>query len=192
MAELSLPDRVVAIDRALDTAGIPHAFGGALALAYYAEPRATIDIDVNVFVPPARFGDVAAALRPMGVRTDIDASVVERDGQCRLWWDSTPVDVFFAYDPVHRAMQRSSRRVPFGEDDIPILSAEHLVVCKVLFARPKDWLDIEQVLLTHPNMGRGEILRWLRHLLEPDDPRTRRLEELMRDVIGPSTDPASP
>jgi len=43
----SLPEKVVAIDSALT--GLPHAFGGALALAYYAEPRATVDIDVNVF-----------------------------------------------------------------------------------------------------------------------------------------------
>ena len=40
----------------------PHAFGGALALAYYAEPAATIDIDLNVFVAVDRFDDVAAPL----------------------------------------------------------------------------------------------------------------------------------
>src|SRR5262249_14713784 len=45
---LSLPERILAIDRAL--VAVPHAFGGALALAYYAEPRATVDIDLNVFL----------------------------------------------------------------------------------------------------------------------------------------------
>ena len=48
----------------------PHAFGGALALAYYAEPRATIDIDLNVFVPADRFPDVAAPLVALGVAAD--------------------------------------------------------------------------------------------------------------------------
>ena len=56
----TLPERVVALDGAL--ARFPHAFGGALALAYYAEPRATIDIDLNVFVPADRYTDVAAPL----------------------------------------------------------------------------------------------------------------------------------
>ena len=56
----TLAERVVALDAAL--ADVPHAFGGALALAYYAEPRATIDIDLNVFVPAERFEDVAAPL----------------------------------------------------------------------------------------------------------------------------------
>src|SRR5258708_1543603 len=123
MPEPSLPDKVVAIDHALDAAGMRHAFGGALALAYYAEPRTTIDVDVNVFVPPARLGEVAGALGPMGVGGDVDQGSVDREGQCRLWWNTTPVDVFFAYNPLHRAMERSARRVPFGDVAIPILSA---------------------------------------------------------------------
>ena len=49
MSGLTLAQRVEAIDAALSE--LPHAFGGALALAYYAEPRSTIDIDVNVFIP---------------------------------------------------------------------------------------------------------------------------------------------
>ena len=48
--------------RSSATAKIPHAIGGALALAYYAEPRATIDIDLNVFVPPERWEEVVGAL----------------------------------------------------------------------------------------------------------------------------------
>ena len=56
---------------------IPHAFGGALALAYYAEPRATIDIDLNVFVPPDQFPAVAAPLVALGAEAD-DPSVAKQ------------------------------------------------------------------------------------------------------------------
>lgn len=185
MPELALPDKVVAVDRTLEAASIRHAFGGALALAYYAEPRATIDVDVNVFVPPARFADVASVFQALGVETVAGQGAIDRDGQCRLWWGVTPVDLFFAYHPFHRAMERASRRVPFGDVDIPILSVEHLVVCKAVFARPKDWIDIEQVALTHPALGRSEVLRWLRRLLEPGDPRAKRLEGLLLDLLGP-------
>ncbi|MBI1843131.1 MAG: hypothetical protein HYR89_00725, partial [Actinobacteria bacterium] len=64
MKRLPLPRKVLALTCALD--GVPHAFGGALALAYYAEPRATIDIDLNVFVHGDRFMDVAKQLAPLG------------------------------------------------------------------------------------------------------------------------------
>ena len=36
--------------------------------------------------------------------------------------------------------------VRFGPVDIPILAPEHLIVCKAVFDRPKDWLDIEEML----------------------------------------------
>ncbi len=100
---LSLPERIVAIEHALTN--VPHAFGGAIALAYYAEPRATIDIDLNVFLPPDHFADVAAPLAHLGVAVDDPetAATVTRDGQVRVMWDRTPIDLFFAYDPFHTA-----------------------------------------------------------------------------------------
>jgi hypothetical protein len=38
---------------ALAKEGMRYAIGGALALAYYAPPRATVDVDINVFVSPS-------------------------------------------------------------------------------------------------------------------------------------------
>ncbi|MGK2957800.1 MAG: hypothetical protein ACSLFB_05250, partial [Acidimicrobiales bacterium] len=67
MKSLSLAQKVLALTGTLGV--IPHAFGGALALAYYAEARATIDIDLNVFVLGDRFTDLAKRLAPLGVDT---------------------------------------------------------------------------------------------------------------------------
>jgi hypothetical protein len=45
-----LVDRLFAIHDALADAGLAHAFGGAIALAYCVEePRGTRDLDVNIF-----------------------------------------------------------------------------------------------------------------------------------------------
>jgi hypothetical protein len=87
----TLASKVAAVDRAL--AEIPHAFGGALALAYDAEPRATIDVDLNLFVGTDRFDDVARALAPLGVAISDPAiaELVDRDGQVRVWWDLVAV-----------------------------------------------------------------------------------------------------
>jgi hypothetical protein len=182
MAEPTLPEKVVAIDRALKEARIPHAFGGALALAYYAEPRATIDIDINVFVPTRRNEEIEMALAPLGVDTEVDRTTLERDGQCRLWWGNTPVDLFFSYDDVHEAMSRNTRRVPFGEEEFEILSPEHLIICKANFDRVKDWMDIEQVLVAVERFDAGEVDRWLLHLVGPDDHRKQRFDELVAEL----------
>ena len=185
MTEPSLADKVVAVHRALDEAGVAHAFGGALALAYYAEPRATVDIDVNVFVEPARYPQVLAALESLGVGEAADPAQVLRDGQVRLRWGRTPLDLFFAYDPVHDAMRAASRPVPFGETRIPILAPEHLLVAKVVFNRAKDWIDIEQMLTLVPALQVGEIRRWLDHLVGPDDDRAIRFRQLQARLLGP-------
>lgn len=174
-----LPDKVVAIDDALGQARLPHAFGGALALAYYAEPRATIDVDVNVFVEPTAADRVEAALAPLGVTPNPDRAALERDGQSRWYWDRTPVDLFFNNAPIHEAMAKRTRRVPFGEIQIPILSPEHLLLCKVAFDRPKDWLDIEQMLLLTPEIDADEVELWLKRLLDAGDPRWLRLNNLL-------------
>lgn len=165
--------------RKLAAGKAPHAFGGALALAYYAEPRATIDIDLNVFLAATDYGRLLAILGPLGVSDGPDASVVERDGQCRLWWGRTPIDLFFAYDALHEAMRGAIRTEPFANAAIPILGPEHLVVCKAIFNRPKDWLDIEQVAVTVEDLDTAEILSWLGRILGADDPRNQRVAALL-------------
>jgi hypothetical protein len=179
MTEPALPDKVIAIGEALAEAKIPHAIGGALALAYYAEPRATIDVDVNAFVGVDRRNEVIEALGAVGVATSkLDDTALERDGQCRLWWGENPVDLFFAHDPFHWEMRKAVRRAPFAGTTIPILAPEHLAVCKAVFDRPKDWLDIEQMLLATDELDVDEIEGWLERMVGRDDPRLDRFAEI--------------
>ncbi len=184
MSEPSLPDKVVALDRALDVGAIAHAFGGAIALAYYAEPRATIDVDLNVFVSIERHEEVTVALTPLGVSAQLHPDDVERDGQARCWWGRTPVDLFFSYHPFHDAMRGATRTMPFGDHAIPVLGPEHLVVCKVVFDRDKDWLDIAQVAAAVQGFDLREVRRWLDDLLPAGDARRTRFEGLADTLFG--------
>jgi hypothetical protein len=176
--EPPLPDKVIAIHEALKEAKIAHALGGALALAYYAEPRATVDIDINVFVPVERWAAVVEALAPIGIDTAaLDSSALERDEQCRLWWGRNPVDLFFSYAPIHEEMRKGARRVPFAETTVPILGPEHLAVCKAMFNRPKDWIDLEQMIAAS-DIDVARVEDWLRRMVGDDDFRIERLREL--------------
>jgi len=175
----TLAERVVTLDHAL--ARVPHAFGGAIALAYYAEPRATIDIDLNLFVGVDRYDLVARRLTPLGVALD-DATVTElalRDGQVRVFWDETPIDLFFAYDEFHDAAAAARERVPFADVTIPILAAAHLMVCKVVFNRPRDWVDIDAMLGYDISLDVAEVMRWVGRITGDRDPRYERIAALL-------------
>lgn len=183
MTEPSLPEKLILTDEALTAAKVPHAFGGAMALAYYAEPRATIDVDVNVFCAVEEFPRVAEALSAIGVDALTDQAKLERDGQCRLLWGRTPIDLFFAYDRLHHEMQRDLRRVPFAEVTIPILSPEHLMICKGCFDRNKDWIDIEQMLVV-TEIDVDKVDRWLVEILGEDHLSLARFRKLANELTA--------
>lgn len=180
MSEPSLPEKVVAIHERLARMKVAHAFGGALALAYYAEPRATVDVDLNLFVTPSSYPDIERGLAEIGVGDGVEPAIVERDGQCRLRWGHTPVDLFFAYDALHDAMRGAVRNMPFGETRIPVLAPEHLLTCKAIFNRPKDWLDIEQMFVCVEELDTDEVRAWLERIVGPDDPRAERFDCLLK------------
>ena len=181
---LSLDEKIASIERALMAARIPHAFGGALALAYYATPRGTHDIDLNAFVPVARAERVLKVLEALGVDRG-DAATLEqiRDrGQGRLHWEHTPIDLFFSYDALHESCVKRIRSVPFGEGvTISILSAEDLAIFKALFDRPKDWSDLREMLYSlGADFDESYALDWLRRILAKDDARLVRFEKALR------------
>ena len=60
--------------------------------------------------------------------TDTARAQLERDGQARLWWLKTPLDLFFSYTELHDACMERRRKVPFGDERIQILSAEDIAL----------------------------------------------------------------
>ena len=175
---MNLPDRIVALHEALDDAGCPHAFGGAIALAYWTlDPRGTSDIDLNVFVAAEDCSPALAAL-PAGVSQPGDTvQTVAREGQVRLWWEETPLDLFFDYSPIHADAARHTRKVPFQGIEIPVLGPVELAVFKAMFDRTRDWADIEAMAEAN-TLDLDAVCTSLATLLPPPDPRFKRLASL--------------
>jgi hypothetical protein len=177
---MSLPDKIVSVHVALRDADFPHAFGGALALAWCTRrARGTIDIDLNVFVSADRTDEVLAAL-PTGVAvTDDDRAQLLRDGQTRLWWDGTPLDLFLDTTPFHLDVGRRVRWERFGDDDLPFLSCRDLAVFKAFFDRTKDWADLEEMHVAG-TLDVEAVMGVLANYLGGDDHRVARVRELGR------------
>ncbi|HEY0391168.1 MAG TPA: nucleotidyl transferase AbiEii/AbiGii toxin family protein [Solirubrobacterales bacterium] len=181
-----LVDKLFAIHDSLTGAGVAHAFGGAIALAYCVEePRGTRDLDVNVFVRASEAESILASL-PKGVRIrKKDIAKVERDGQARLDWDGTPIDVFLNNVPLHEAVAASVVWVRLQGREVPVLDCASLAIFKAFFDRTKDWADLEAIAQATP----GDIdaaAATISELVGKDDPAVRRLESLIPLDVGSS------
>lgn len=166
----------------------PHAFGGALALNYYAEPRATIDVDVNVFVPVDRAQAVIEKLSMTGLRPEQGHAAWAPVAGIRLRGDGGDVaDLFFSIDEHYAEVAARVRRFPFGTPPrrLPFLSAEDLVVFKLSFNRDKDWVDIRQLLVSGTDLDLDYVEAQLVALRGPSmHPRLARLRALARGAGG--------
>ena len=155
---------------------LPHAIGGRLALAYYAEPRATIDIDLNVFV----------LSRALGGRRQRPGPARHRHGEPRFrrpparravpaLVGSEPDRPFLLARPHPRGDVQAGQAPALRRRDPPLRGTEHLAVFKAMFGRPKDWIDIEQMLLATEDLDVADIERWLEGMVGKDDPRSSAL-----------------
>jgi hypothetical protein len=175
-----LVEKLFAIHDALTEAGLAHAFGGGIALAYCAEePRITRNLVVNVFVDAPKAESVLTSM-PVGIRTGKeDIAKVKRDGEVRLHWGGTPITIFLNSMPFHDAVASSVVWVPFVGREIPVLGCAALVVFKALLGRTKDWADIEEIAIATPE-DIEDAAATIADLVGEDDPAVEKLGALLK------------
>ncbi|HEX4493445.1 MAG TPA: hypothetical protein VH914_19740 [Acidimicrobiia bacterium] len=183
--EVGIVEKILALHRALDQAHLAHAFGGALALAWCTQQaRGTVDIDVNVFVDQQEADAVLKALPHEVAWSEADLVRCVRDGQVRLWWAATPVDVFTNTTAFHLAAADRAVVHEFASHAVPFLGCSDVAVFKAFFNRTKDWADLE-AMIDAGTLDADLVIGALVHYLGADDERVTRLRALVASA-GPS------
>ena len=127
-------------------------FIGGLAVQRWGEPRLTLDVDATVltgFGAEAAFVDDLLASFP-GRIPDAGAfalryRVVLLNGPLGI-----PADIALGALPFEqRCVTRATPFAIGGDQSILTCSAEDLIVLKAFAGRPRDWLDIEGIVLRH-------------------------------------------
>lgn len=181
-------EAAVAIGRSLERHGVSYAIGGALAYGQYGVPRATNDVDVNVFVGLDRLGDVLAALADVGVTASQAeaARAVASEGMFIVRLGEFRVDVFTpSIDFVWEAERTRVRHVVDGTA-VWFLSAEALCVFKMLFFRSKDVADLERlVAVSGDHLDATYVRTQLVAMMGADDQRVATWDRLWAE-FGPT------
>lgn len=186
MSAPAAPDLARRLADILEAAGVPYAIGGALALGVWGFPRATNDVDLDVFVAADALAPVLEVLRCGGFAVDVDAALssARERGDFKAWFEGVRVDVFVASLPFYDSVKRRVRRAPIEGRPAWFLSPEDLAVFKLLFFRTKDILDVERLVAFLGSSVDGTYVRnWLCDLVGEDDERVRWWDRIVAPAV---------
>ena len=143
-------DVLAALARAFASLNIPWYVFGAQAALIWGRPRMTTDVDVTVRLGDADSHALVGALQACGfdLRVVATPEFVQQTRVLPLMHQLTglAVDVVLAGPGLEDEFLARAVVLDIGGTRVPIISAEDLIVTKILAGRPKDIDDIRGVL----------------------------------------------
>lgn len=169
-ASLAAIHRVATI---LERERVAYAFIGGIALSAWGIPRATFDLDLAVSVDAGGMRALLDAFSEQGFVVDAVFATGFRDqvaGMEKLHVHLPvgptlmAVDLFLATTPFLRSLLERKQSIDLGRGSISICTAADLVLLKLVADRPKDRVDIQNVLSVQGVPEREYLDRWAREL----------------------------
>jgi len=133
-----------------DTQGWRHALIGGLAVLRWGEPRETVDVDLTLLTGFRNEGPLVRLLLDRYRPRIPNAAEFASNHRVVLLEDDAGVglDIALAGMPFEEKLVERASTFTYPPDiDLRTCSAEDLVVLKAFAARPRDWTDIEGVLV---------------------------------------------
>lgn len=165
-----LADLLADLADALTRIQAPWYVFGAQAALIWGRPRLTTDVDVTVGTVPGGAPALLAALEPYGFAIRIDATpdFVRQTRVLPLVHGPSALaaDIVMGGPGLEDDFLARAVRVDVGGVMVPVLTAEDLIVTKVLAGRPKDVEDIRGVLAERGERLDLARIREVLHLLE--------------------------
>lgn len=129
-----------------------YAFIGGLAVLRWGEPRETVDVDLTLLTGFGGEASVITALVAAFEPRIPDAEAFAQVNRVLLLRASSGVglDIALGGLPFEDSLVRRSSPFTYPPDiSLRTCSAEDLLVLKAFADRPKDWMDIEGVIIRH-------------------------------------------
>ncbi|GDX96842.1 hypothetical protein LBMAG47_25070 [Planctomycetia bacterium] len=152
-----------------DRLGLSYAIMGGIAVRAHGIPRPTYDVDFTLAVPRDRLGAMFAAITDRGysVPEQYSRGWVDSVGgmplvKVRLFLDGRAVDadIFIAETDFQREVIERHVAADIEGRSVKLVSAEDLILFKLIAARPRDLIDIQDILFTQGELDERYLRRW--------------------------------
>ncbi len=160
---------------------------GGFAVRVYGIPRPTYDVDFTIAIARERLPELYRAISESGytVPEPYESGWVDQIAgmplvKARLFFEGSTIDIDIFLAESAFQDQLLARRKRQQLDDMPVwlVSPEDLILLKLIASRPRDLVDIDDVLFIQGSLDEDYMRRWaerLHVLAELEDALARRL-----------------
>jgi hypothetical protein len=149
----SLESALIAICRFLKQRNIPYMVIGGMANAVWGEPRATLDIDVTIWVEDDEIQNLIKSLTP--VFKLLPENPREFISKTRVLpiatQDNTRIDLLFGMLPFEETAISRAIEKDIQGTSVRFCTAEDLILHKIISDREKDLRDAENIIARQKN-----------------------------------------
>jgi hypothetical protein len=164
-----MPDLSSALFKAasmLEEQGYRYAVIGGLAVSVWGQTRATYDIDFKVLVPANGYQALRELVRryyPERARPHVPENPLIVD----VVIEGVTVDFLLAIPGYEENIVTRALPRELGERAFPVCSPEDLIIQKAVAGRPRDWQDVEGILIEqYGKLQADYIEEWLGQFAE--------------------------
>jgi hypothetical protein len=154
---------------------------GGIAASLLGRPRLTADLDAMLLLSLDDLPDLIQAAQEEGLSPRIaDAEAFARRNRVLLLRhqsSGTPVDISLGMLPFEVEAVERSAPYSIGPISVRLPSPEDLIIFKAVAHRPKDLLDIQAIVESHPDLDRERIQGWVAEFAD-----AMEMPELWEDI----------
>ncbi len=161
---------------------------GGLAVRIHALPRPTNDVDFTILLPRERLGEWFRAIEQLGYTVPeiyltgwVDQVAGMPIVKLRTFLEDglgVDVDVFLAESDFQRSLIERRMRVEVDSQSIFVVTPEDLLLLKLIANRPRDILDVQDLIFTQGQLDESYLRYWAAALEITD-----RLEKVLSEPI---------
>lgn len=123
------------------------------AVLLYGEPRLTKDIDITLGATLERLEDVVEVAGELELEPLVTPDTFTRETMilpCQHPDSGIRVDFIFSFSPYERQALERTQPVEMEGEQVRLASLEHVIIHKIVAARPRDLEDVKTMLDVHP------------------------------------------